>query len=291
MDWFHFKRPVVGELTWSLELRWLQGEWFNGPDPALLRLCGFTGMARLAPVTASLRSDGDPLQASAGPLEARAVPRRSTRGVPGPLVLPGPALERGRPVRLLSVGHVARTQRTDLVFNPGPGDAAPGQRSGFGGLLWGLLRVHGGLGLEVGAVLRVEHGVAQPRNKPLEGEAAMRWGDPPQAAQHSAGQVLGVCALPATLNLRDVDVASSTIIQNVKEGPQAVQEGFGQPICWILRLLRLHLSRFKALRPALEYVFSRPNSAVYHRRSVQFAASLGRYQSHWGIDYIRRPIN
>ncbi|KAG7223850.1 hypothetical protein INR49_015340 [Caranx melampygus] len=179
-------------------------------------------MARVVPVTSSFRSDGNPLQTPARPLEARAVPRRSTRGVPGPLILPGPALERGRPVRLLSVGHVARPQRTDLVFNPGPRDAACGQRGRFWGLLWSLLRVHGSLGLEVGAVLWVEHGVPQPRNKPLKGEAAMRWGDPPEAAQHSARQVLGVCALPATLNLRDVDVASSTIIQNVKQGPQAV---------------------------------------------------------------------
>ncbi len=186
-------------------------------------------MDLVGPVTPARRIDGIPLQTPPGPLEARAVRRRSTRGVPGPLLGPGSALQGGRPV-LLGVGHVARPQRTDLVLNPCPNTAC-GQRGGFLGLLWCLLRVYGSLGLEVGAVLRVEHGVPEPRNEPLKGEAAMRRGDPPEAAQHPAGQLPSVCALPAALDLRDVDIPSSTIIQNVKQGPQAVQEGFGQAIC------------------------------------------------------------
>lgn len=187
-------------------------------------------MVRLGPVTPALRSHRNPLQTPPGPLETRAIPRRCTRRVPGPLLGPGPALQRGCPVLLDHIGHVARSQRTDFVFNPGP-DAACGLGHRFLGLLWILLRVHRSLGPEVSAVLRVQHGVPQPRNEPLKGEAAVRWGDPPEAGQHPAGQVPGVCTLPAALDLRDVDVPPSIIIQDVKQGPQAVQEGFGETIC------------------------------------------------------------
>lgn len=186
-------------------------------------------MARFGSVTPAPRGDGIPLQTPPGPLEARAVRGRCTRGVPGPFLWPDSALQGRRPV-LLVVGHVARPQRTDLVLHPRT-DAARGQRRGFLGLLRRLLRVNSSLGPEVGAVLRVQHGVPQPRNEPFKGEAAMRWRDPPEAAQHTAGQVTGVRALPATLDLRDVDVAPSTIVQDVKQGSEAVQKGFGQAIC------------------------------------------------------------
>lgn len=277
------------QLTCSVELRWLQSKRLNGPDPALLRLCWFGGMARFGPVTPAPRSHGTALHAPPGPLEARAVRGRSTHGVPGPLLRPAPALQGGRPVRL-GVGHVARPQRTDLVLNPCP-DAACGQRGGFLVLLWCLLRVDSSLGSEMGAVLRVEHGVPQPRDEPLKGEAAMRWCDPPEAAQHPTGQFPGVCALPAALDLRDVDITPSPVVQNVKQGPQAVQEGFGQAICWILRLFRLHFGSFKVPCHALKHVFSRPNSAVNRRGSVQLAALVSRYQSHEGPANLSWLIN
>ncbi|TNN81149.1 hypothetical protein EYF80_008483 [Liparis tanakae] len=204
-----------------------RSQGLNGPD---LALRGVGGMSRVGPVTRAPRSDRILLQSPTRPLEAGAVAHRSTRGVPEPQVLwPGAALQGGGAV-LLGVGHVARPQRTDLVLNPCP-DTACGQRGGFLGLLWCLLRVHGSLGPEVCAVLRVEHRVPQPRNEPLKGEAAMRRSDPPEAAQHPAGQIPGVCPLPAGLDLRDVDIAPSSIIQNVKQCPQTVQEGFGQAIC------------------------------------------------------------
>lgn len=196
-------------------LTWILMELWGLPDPALLRLsCFGTMVDRVGPGTPILRSYS--LQTPPGSLEARGVPHLSTRGIPGSFLRPGP--DGGSPVLLLlllGVRHVARSQRTDLVLDPRYEPARCGERGG-----WFLQqRVHSSLGLEVGAVLWVEHGVPQPGHEPLESETSVRRGDPPEAAQHSARQVSGVRTLPAALDLRDVDVASSTVVQNVKKSP------------------------------------------------------------------------
>lgn len=212
-----------GLLTGILVELWgLQGQGLHCPDPALLRLCCFGAVVdRVGPVTPILWSCRDSLQTPPGSLEARAVPHLSTRGIPGSFLRPGP--EGGPPVLLLGVRHVARTQRTDLVLDSMYDTARCGERGG-----WFLQQgVHSSLGLEVGAILRVEHGVPQPGHEPLKSETTVRRSDPPEAAQHSAWQVSGVCTLPATLYLRDVDIASSTVVQNVKKSPQTMQESFG----------------------------------------------------------------
>lgn len=63
-----------------------------------------------------------------------------------------------------------------------------------------------------------------------------------------------------------------------------MQERFGQPLCAIICLFRLHFARLKSAQRDLDDVFSRPNPVINHRGSVRSAALLGRYQSHEGAD-------